>query len=309
MGSIKVLPDLKYKGNEKKKLTLHLFFQIMGKIRMSFAPRKNHWWNITLYVNEKGFTTGPMALGEGFESFAINLNILEHKVEINKSTGELRSFRLEKDLSVADFYNYLCSILRELDIRVHIKARPYEVNIDRKFSEIDEVKHYSKKYATAYWKTFLWVSSVFKEFSGRFYGKTCPVHLYWHSMDLVVTRFSGKKAGPMPADANTANKDAYSHECISFGFWAGDENMPEPAFYSYTYPSPEGLEEEKLIPESAQWIINNDTPMAILTYADLQNREDPGETLLSFMESAYQAGARKAGWDIEHFKVPPLKEL
>ncbi len=113
----------------------------------------------------------------------------------------------------------------------------------------------------------------------------------------------------MPADANTANKDAYSHECISSGFWAGDENMPEPAFYSYTYPSPEGLEEEKLIPESAQWIINNDTPMAILTYADLQNREDPGETLLNFLESAYQAGARKAGWDIEHFKVPPLKEL
>lgn len=309
MMNTNVLPDLKYPGHEKNKLTLHLFFQIMGKIRKSFAPRKNHWWYITLYVNEKGFTTGPIAINHGFESFSICMNVIEHKMEVTNSTGDLRSFRLEKNLSVADFYNYLCSILKELDIQADINARPYELNIDKRFSEIEEYKHYSKKYAMTFWKTFLWVNSVFKEFSGRFYGKTCPVHLYWHSLDLAVTRFSGIKAEPLPAEASISNKDAYSHECISFGFWAGDDNMPEPAFYSYTYPSPEGLEKKELLPGDAQWQINNESPMAILTYADLLKHDHPRKALLDFLESAYQAGASLSGWDIEHFKVPGLKEL
>ena len=303
------LPDLKYVGNEKKKLTLHLYFQIMGKIRMCFAPRKNHWWYITLYVNEKGFNTGPISIEHGYESFSLTLNIVENKMEIFKSTGEIRSFRLEKDLSVADFYNYLISILKELDINVKINGKPYDLNIEKRFSEIEDLHHYSKKYATAYWKTFLWVNSIFKEFSGRFYGKTCPVHLYWHSMDLTVTRFSGKKAPPMPQEARVSDKDAYSHECISFGFWAGDENVQEPAFYSYTYPAPENLEAQPLEPEEANWILNNGTHMAVLTFADLKEYDHPETQLLEFLESAYLAGAELAGWDIDNFKVPPLKEL
>ncbi|MBT8318920.1 MAG: hypothetical protein KJP01_02185 [Gramella sp.] len=309
MIQVNKLPELKYVGNENKKLTLHLFFQIMGKIRMHFSSRKNHWWYITLYVNEKGFTTGPISIDHGYESFSITLNILEHKVEIIKSTGETRSFRLEKDLSVGDFYNYLLSILKELDIDVKINAKPYELNIDKRFSEIEDYKHYNKKYGLAYWKTFLWVSAVFKEFSGRFYSKTCPVHLYWHSMDIAVTRFSGKEGPNMPAEAKVSDKEAYSHECISFGFWAGDDNMQEPAFYSYTNPAPDDLDKEELFPKSANWIMNNGTPMAILTYADLLTEDNPKMILLEFLESAYQAGARRAGWDIESFKVPPLDEL
>ncbi|MUP45026.1 hypothetical protein E0K83_04620 [Gramella sp. BOM4] len=304
-----VLPELKYVGNEKKKLTLHLFFQIMGKIRMCFTPRKNHWWYITLYVNEKGFTTGPVPVEDGFGSFSITLNILENRVEVFKSTGETRSFRLEKNLSVADFYNYLVSTLKEIDVHVKINGRPYDLNIDRPFSEIEDIQHYSKKYAMAFWKSFLWVSAVFKEFSGRFYGKTCPVHVYWHSMDLAVTRFSGKKAPPMPEDARISDKDAYSHECISFGFWAGDDNVQEPAFYSYTFPSPEGLDNQPLEPKEANWVMNNGTPMAILTYGDLLEKDNPRKALLQFLESAYQAGASLADWDIEEFKVPPLNEL
>ena len=304
-----VLPELKYVGNEEKKLTLHLFFQIMGKIRMCFTPRKNHWWYITLYVNEKGFTTGPIPIEDGFESFSITLNIPENRVEIYKSTAEFRSFRLEKNLSVADFYNYLLSTLKDLGINVKINGKPYDLNIDKRFSEIEHLHHYSKKYAFSYWKTFLWVSSVFKEFSGRFYGKTCPVHLYWHSMDIAVTRFSGKKAPPMCKEARISDKDAYSHECISFGFWAGDENVQEPAFYSYTYPSPDGLDNQNLEPEQANWIVNNGTPMAVLTYADLCEMDNPKARLLEFLESAYQAGAELAGWDMDEFKVPPLKDL
>ncbi len=303
------LPELKYVGNEKKKLTLHLFFQILGKIRMCLTPRKNHWWYITLYVNEKGFTTGPIPIENGFESFSLTLNILENKVDIFKSTGETRSFRLEKDLSVAGFYNYLTSILKELNIHVKINAKPYELGIDKRFFEIEEFHHYNEKYVNAYWKTFLWVSSVFKEFSGRFYGKTCPVHLYWHSMDLAVTRFSGKKAPVMPPEARTSDKDAYSHECISFGFWAGDENVQEPAFYSYTFPSPEGIDKKPLKPRKAGWVINNGSPMAILKYVDLLKEDQPEKILLDFMESAYQAGASLAGWNKDDFKVPPLKDL
>ena len=309
MENINVLPELKYVGNEKKKLTLHLFFQILGKVRMCFMPRKNHWWYITLYVNEKGFTTGPIPIENGFESFSLTLNILENKLDIFKSTGEIRSFRLEKGLSVSDFYNYLLSTLKELDINVKINGKPFDLNIDKRFSEITEYHHYNKEYVTAYWKTFLWVSSVFKEFSGRFYGKTCPVHLYWHSMDLAVTRFSGKKAPAMPAEARTSDKDAYSHECISFGFWAGDDNVQEPAFYSYTFPAPENLDNQPLEPGNANWIMNNGSPMAVLTYADLKEKDNPRKILLEFLESAYQAGASLAGWDIESFKVPPLKEL
>lgn len=309
MISANVLPDLKYVGNEKKKLTLHLYFQIMGKIRMCFVPRKNHWWYITLYVNEKGFTTGPIPIDNDYESFSLTLNILENKLDIFKSTGEIRSFRLEKNLSVADFYNYLISILKELDIDVKINGKPYDLNIDKRFSEIEEIHHYSKKYATTYWKTFLWVDSVFKEFSGRFYGKTCSVHLYWHSMDLAVTRFSGKQAPPMSKDARISDKDAYSHECISFGFWAGDDKVQEPAFYSYTYPSPEDLEEQSLEPQDANWVMNNGVPMAILTYSDLKEFDNPKKVLLEFLESAYVAGADLAGWNMEEFKVPPLKDL
>ncbi|PTX44941.1 hypothetical protein C8P64_0927 [Christiangramia gaetbulicola] len=309
MENINVLPELKYVGNEKKKLTLHLFFQILGKVRMCFMPRKNHWWYITLYVNEKGFTTGPIPIEDGFESFSLTLNILENKLDIFKSTGEIRSFRLEKGLSVSDFYNYLLSTLKELDINVKINGKPFDLNIDKRFSEITEYHHYNKEYVTAYWKIFLWVSSVFKEFSGRFYGKTCPVHLYWHSMDLAVTRFSGKKAPAMPAEARTSDKDAYSHECISFGFWAGDDNVQEPAFYSYTFPAPENLDNQPLEPGNANWIMNNGSPMAVLTYADLKEKDNPRKILLEFLESAYQAGASLAGWDIENFKVPPLKEL
>lgn len=303
------LPELKYLGNEKKKLTLHLFFQIMGKIRMCFTPRKNHWWYTTLYVNEKGFTTGPVPFQDGFESFSVTLNIIENRVEVVTSMGEIRSFRLEKHLSVADFYNYLISILKELDIDVKINAKPFDLGIEKRFSEIEDLQHYSKSYAMSYWKIFLWVSAIFKEFSGRFYGKTCPVHLYWHSMDLAVTRFSGKKAPPMPKESRISDKDAYSHECISFGFWAGDENIQEPAFYSYTYPSPEDLDTQPLEPDEANWIMNNGTPMAILTYADLLEMDNPRAVLLEFLESAYIAGAELADWDIEQFKVPPLKEL
>ncbi|MCY7421384.1 MAG: DUF5996 family protein [Chitinophagaceae bacterium] len=161
---------------------------------------------------------------------------------------------------------------------------------------------------TRYWKIMLWVNNVLTNFSGRFYGKTCPVHIYWHHMDLTVTRFSVKKL-PLPEGMSIPNKDACSHEVISFGFWVGDENVPATAFYSYIYPSPEGLQHTQLKPATANWQISNGSPMALLKYDDIRNEADPNQLLLDFLEPAHTAGAKLAHWNIEDLKVPALDKL
>lgn len=309
MKSSSHLPYLEYKGNEQKKMTLHLFLQIMGKIRMRSTPRKNHWWYVTEYVSTKGITTGPIPFNEGMDTFDIEINVHQQRLEVNTSRGESAHFPLKNGLSVADFYLQLFKLLNRFNIPVSILDKPYDLSIDQAFAKINEYRHYDEVYTKDLWRILLWVDGVFKAFSGRFYGKTCPVHLYWHSMDLAVTRFSGKLAPPMPASARLSDKDAYSHECISFGFWAGDEKMPEPAFYSYTYPSPDGLDEEPLKPAHASWVDSNGSPMAILTYRDLLKSDDPRAHLLDFLESAYLAGAKRAQWDIERFKVPELHDI
>jgi hypothetical protein len=303
------LPSLLYKGNEQKKMTLHLFLQIIGKIRLKSMPRKNHWWYVTEYVTTKGITTGSIPYNEGMDTFDITLNVHQHQLEVSTSSGESASFSLLNGISLADFYQRLTEILKGFNISVSIVDKPFDLKIDKPFGELTEYHHYDETYTKDLWRILLWVDGVFKTFSGRFYGKTCPVHLYWHSMDLAVTRFSGNRAPAMAEGARLSDKDAYSHECISFGFWAGDENMPEPAFYSYTYPSPEGINKEPLNPSAAEWVDSNGSPMAILTYSNLLKTDDPHSALLDFMESAYSAGARKANWDIEKLKVPELENI
>ncbi|MBO3099663.1 DUF5996 family protein [Gelidibacter pelagius] len=303
------LPILPYKENVQKKMTLHLFLQIMGKIRLKMAPRKNHWWYITEYIETRGFSTSPIPYNSGADQFDMTINIQKHQLEVNTSRGDFEHFALHDKLTVADFYKKLMGILEKLNISVDIVDVPFDLGIDKPFSRITEYHHYDKEYTKDLWRTMLWISNVFKEFGGRFYGKTCPVHLYWHSFDLVVTRFSGNEAPPMPADARLSDKDAYTHECISFGFWAGDENVPEPAFYSYTYPSPDGIDKESIKPASAEWIDSNGSPMALLKYKNLLESENPRQDLLNFLESTYQAGAKKANWNIEKFRVPDLEDL
>ncbi len=303
------LPELSYEKHKNEKFTLHLILQIIGKIRLRLTPRKNHWWYVTEYVDPTGITTGPISYNQGTETFSITLNVHQHQLEVLTSKGEFKSFDLVQGLSIADFYIQVMSILSDLSIKVSIYDRPYDLSIDQPFKEITTYHHYDKFFIQKLWRILLWVDGVFKEFSGRFYGKTCPVHLYWHSMDLAVTRFSGEKAPPMPAEAKISNKDAYSHECISFGFWVGDDNIPEPAFYFYTYPSPKGIEAKPLYPSHAEWIDSNGSPMAILRYNKLIKEKNPRKELLNFLEASYQAGASLAGWDLEKFQVPSLKEL
>ncbi len=273
-------------------------------------PRKNHWWNITLYVNSKGITTDSMPYTEG--AFEVQFDFITHTLTVSTSNGEHQSFKLEPGLSVADFYKSLFDILAKLRIDVTIVHMPYSLPdsnpIITPFEEIINYAHYEPEVVNRFWKALVWVDTVMKEFSGRFYGKTCPVHIYWHHMDLTITRFSGKRV-PLPTGMKPADKDAYSHEVISFGFWAGDENIPAPAFYSYTYPAPVGLENEPLQPLSAQWKMSNGSPMALLMYDDLLKEKDPREALLHFFESAYTAGATRAGWNIAEMHVPELAEL
>ena len=303
------LPELPYSEWIETRITLHLILQMIGKIRLDRTPRKNHWWFITQYISVHGFTTSHIPCQDGLNTFEIVYDVHSSEVRIHTSFSEVRTIPLRKGVTIADFYQQFMAALSSLGIQVDILDKPFDLGIDKRFQEITEYCHYDREYIQRFWKILLWVDGVFNEFSGRFYGKTCPVQLYWHHMDLAVTRFSGKKAPPIDPGSRLSDKDAYSHEVISFGFWAGDDTVREPAFYSYTYPSPADLDKEPLKPASAQWVDSNGSPMAFLTYNDLLKSGDPRGNLLDFLESSYQAGAKLANWDIEMLTTVPLKDL
>ncbi|PWJ41808.1 DUF5996 family protein [Sediminitomix flava] len=309
MSSKTKLPELPLEEWEDSKMMLHLILQIIGKVRMGLSPRKNHWWYITEYITPRGFSTGPIPYGDGFKSLDITLNVHKGQLELYNSLNHKNAITLTNGVSIDIIYQRFMHALEEFGIHPPIYEYPFDLPIDKKFSELHTYRQFDLEYVKRFWKILMWVTAVMREFGGRFYGKTCPVQLYWHHMDLAITRFNGKKAPPLDSSARASDKDAYSHEVISFGFWAGDDTVREPAFYSYTYPSPEGLEKMPLEPKSAKWVENNGTQMALYTYADLLQEENPHQALLDFFESSYQAGAQKANWDIEGFRVPPIDEL
>ena len=303
------LPSLPLEEWEQSKITLNYFLQVVGKVRLHLMPRKNHWWYVTFYLSPCGLTTHPIPLDNGLNTFEITFNFIHHRVELITSRGEQDHFNLENGLSVAAFYQKILGMLAKVGLELEINEIPIDMPSDASFADITEFDSYQREHIEKFWRVLTWVDHVFKEFSGRFYGKTCPVHLYWHHMDLTVTRFSGNRAPSVDPGSRVIEKDAYSHEVISFGFWAGDENVRGAAFYSYTHPSPEGLNEEPLMPARAQWVDSNGSPMATVMYEDIRNASDPKKSLLDFLESAYQAGAKRANWDVEDFNVPPLHAL
>ncbi|MCY7377290.1 MAG: DUF5996 family protein [Pyrinomonadaceae bacterium] len=295
-------PSLPLAEWKRTKNTLHLYLQIVGKIRLKLQPRQNHWWHVPFYVSPRGLTTRPIPFDEG--NFEIEFDFIEHRLNIRTSDGKEKSFALEDGLTVADFYRQVFESLAALGIEAKIWAVPYETPSKIPFAEDTENKSYDKEYVEKFHRVLVSVNDVFEEFRGRFIGKSTPVHLFWHSFDLALTRFSGKLA-PVKESAGTVEREAYSHEVISFGFWAGDDNVPAPAFYSYTAPKPENLTDEKLKPAAALW--NTDKgAMAILMYDDARNSDSPREAILEFLESAYQAGAKRAGWDTDGFALKPL---
>ncbi|MCJ8164569.1 DUF5996 family protein [Pontibacter sp. E15-1] len=299
-------PALPLEAWEPTKETLHLYLQIIGKIRLKLMPRRNHWWNVTLYVTSRGLSTGPMPYKK--TTIEIDFDFIEHQLKLCSSSGDTQCIPLQDGLSVAIFYTKVMEALATLGVHVKILAKPYDLKTETPFAQDNEHAIYKPEQANRYWRVLTTVDQVMKEFSGRFYGKTCPVHLYWHHMDLTITRFSGKRL-PVREDASVVEKDGYSHEVISFGFWPGDDQVRFPAFYVYTYPSPEGIDKEVLKPDVAKWVDSNGSPMALLNYEELRQLDNPRQALLDFLESSYQAGARLAGWPIEELRVKPLNEL
>lgn len=293
-------PPLPIEEWEDTKNTLHLFMQIVGKIRLGLFPKMNHWWHVPFYVSTRGITTGPIPYEDII--FEMEFDFREHVLRLESSSGASRTIALE-GISVARFYKSVFSRLSELGVKASIWAVPYDMPaVSTEPFETDELHaSYDREYINRYWQILVQVNSVFQVFRARFIGKSSPVHLFWHHADLAVTRFSGRPA-PARKGAGIVEREAYSHEVISFGFWAGDENVREPAFYAYAAPQPEGLMEELIRPKEAFW--NPEAGMAILMYNDVRKAKNPEQMLLDFLESVYQAGAKRANWDIESFQLP-----
>ncbi|ADI14940.1 DUF5996 family protein [Truepera radiovictrix] len=294
------LPPLPLAAWQDTKTTLHLYAQIVGKIRMALHPKLNHWWHVTLYLSPRGLTTHAIPTGDGL--IELEFDLLDHNLMIRSSDGRHKVVALYDGLSVAQFYHSVLGSLAQLGVEVAILAKPYDpprVGSDLPFKEDEVHARYDAAYVTRFWRILSWVHVILLEFKGRFYGKSTPVHLFWHSLDLAYTRFSGREA-PMQG-GSPSDREAYSHEVISFGFWAGDESVSAPTFYGYTYPEPNGLRGAPLLPKQARWVDAGGGVMALLDYDDVRRSEDPRQTLLSFLESTYLAGAKRAGWDVEAF--------
>ena len=282
------------------KNTVHLYLQIVGKIRLALHPRVNHWWHVPLYVSPRGLTT--QTIPHNYGSFEIEFDFHDHELKIRTSDGRVEDFALYNGLSVADFYASVFANLTKLGIDPEIKALPYEAPSTTPFADDHENRSYDKDHIERFHKILVAVNDIFQEFRGRFTGKSTPVHLFWHSFDLALTRFSGK-AAPIIDGANMVTREAYSHEVISFGFWFGDDkegSVAAPAFYAYAAPKPDGLENEPLEPESAFW--TPDGGMALLMYDEIREKETARQLVLEFLESTYQAGAKRAGWDTNSFR-------
>lgn len=291
------LPEMPLSAWQDTKTTLHLYAQIVGKIRMALHPKLNHWWHVPLYLSPRGLTTQAIPTGDAL--IDLEFDLLEHTLLLRSSDGRQRVVGLHDGLSVGAFYRAVMEGLKQLGVNVTILAKPYDparVGSDLPFAEDELHARYDALYVTRFWRILSWVHMVFAEFKGGFCGKGSPIHLFWHSFDLTYTRFSGLEA-PMQG-GSPSDREAYSHEVVSFGFWAGDANVPAPTFYSYTYPEPDGLRDALLLPEGARWVDTGGSAMALLDYDDVRRSENPKRALLAFLESAYSAGATGANWDI-----------
>jgi hypothetical protein len=304
------LPELPLEGWEATKNTLHLWSQIVGKVRMASTAPRNHWWHVTLYVDVRGLTTRRMH-SKGGTTFEIRLDFVDHRLVVATNGGAVESFELVDGLSVAKFDERLHAVLAGLAIDVPIRENPFGVPMTTPFPADREHAAYDRDAVERFWRILDWTDGVFEEFSGWYCGKTSPVHLFWHSFDLAVTRFGGRRAPAIP-DADPVTQEAYTHEVVSFGFWAGDQNVREPTYYSYTAPEPADLRERPLSPAAAFWGEQGGGSLALLPYEAVRTAPDPKAALLAFLESAYEAGAGASGWDADDLMsswCPDLSDL
>jgi hypothetical protein len=294
------LPELPLAAWEDTKTTLHLWAQIVGKVRLASTAPRNHWWHVPLYVDVRGLTTRRMHANSGV-GFRIDFDFVDHRLVISTNTGAVESFELVDGLSVSEFDEKLHATLARLGIEVVIRETPFGVPMTTPFTSDREHAAYDRDAVERFWRILDWTDGDFEEFSGWYCGKTSPVHLFWHSFDLAVTRFSGRRAPGIP-DADPVTQEAYTHDVVSFGFWAGDQNVREPTYYSYTAPEPAGLRQQPLRPVGAFWAEQGGGSLALLRYEAVRSAADPRTALLAFLQSAYHAGAGAAGWDTASFE-------
>jgi len=287
-------PELKFSEWQDTLATLHMWTQVVGKIRLELTPLINHWWNVPLYVSARGLTTSAMPYGD--RVLEIEFDFIDHKLRIVCSDGSMKVLDLRPQ-SVADFYAEVISALKELGIKIEIWTMPVEVPNPIRFTEDHQHKSYDAAYANRFWHALVQMEAVFQEFRSRFIGKCSPVHFFWGSFDLAVTRFSGRRA-PEREGADSITREAYSHEVISHGWWPGSKDM-EAAFYSYTAPEPAGLAktiaEGKIKP--AQTFYSTDMKEFFLLYDHVRTADSPDQALMDFCQTTYEAGANLAAWD------------
>jgi len=275
--------------------TLHMLTQIVGKMRLALAPMQNHWWQVALYVTERGLTTSPMPYGE--RSVTVDFDFIGHEVSVRTSEGGSRSIPLIQR-SVRDFYSEYLKVLRSLDLSVPIMGVPVEVEVAIPFAEDTQHASYDPEAANRWWRVLVQADRVLKRFRGQFEGKSSPVHFFWGSFDLAATRFSGRRAplhpGGAPNCPDYVMHEAYSRECSSCGFWPGGGTQ-EAAFYAYAYPEPDGYGARTVRPDAAYY----DTSLRefILPYDALRDADSPDDVLLAFLQSTYEAAADLAEWD------------
>ncbi len=278
--------------------TLHMWTQVVGKIRLQLTPKLNHWWNVPLYVSSRGLTTSPIPYGQ--RTFEMQFDFLDHNLVTTTSDGQVDLLAL-RPMSVADFYHQLMARLGSLGIQVRINTRPCEIPDPIPFERDTIHAAYDPDYANRFWRVLLTVNSIFLEFRSRFLGKSSPVHFFWGSFDLAVSRFNGRRAPQRPG-ADAITREAYSHEVISAGFWPGGGNVKGAAFYSYTVPEPEAYSAARVQPDAAFY----DTQLRefLLMYDDVRVADSPRRALLNFLQSTYEAGADLARWDRNALEMP-----
>jgi Family of unknown function (DUF5996) len=296
-------PDLPYAAWKETCATLHLWTQIVGKIRLAQSPWMNHGWQVTLYVTARGLGTSPIP--HGSRTFELDFDFLESALFVRASDGGIGRVALEGQ-SVASFYRRLMAEMQRLGLPVKINKRPNEVADPVPFDEDERPRSYDADAARRFWRVLVQADRVFRIFRGRFLGKASPVHFFWGAPDLAVTRFSGRLAPPHPGGIpnlpDTVTRDAYSHEVSSCGFWPGGGPVAYPAFYSYAYPEPAGFATVAVRPAAAFY--SGDLKEFLLPYDAVRESKAPDDTLLEFLQSTYEAAADRAGWDRKALERP-----
>ncbi len=273
--------------------TLHMWTQIVGKVRMELTPLLNHWWNVPFYLTARGLTTSPIPYRS--RTFEVDFDFIDHNLFIQTSEGTAKVMPLIPR-PVADFYREFMEALRSLNIDVIINTLPSEVTNPIRCDEDFVHASYDPEYANRFWRILVQSDKVFKAFKSQFIGKSSPVHFFWGSFDLALTVFSGRRAPERPG-VDRMTREAYSHEVISCGFWPGDDRLRAPAFYSYTSPEPPGLPTASFRPEEAFY--SQELSLFLLRYDDVRTASSPELALLEFFQSTYEAGANLAHWDRE----------